>query len=238
MNRMPAGLKALIALAAFAVVVYLGIRYRVFAANLGIWLAAICTLAIYSILYRENVVFRFFEHIFIGLATGYGFYTIITQVLQPKWWVPVAREGKWYWVFALLFSTMFYTVYSKRFSWMNRLAAGSFMGLSAGLGIVGFTTVLGPQMAASFKPLWTSASPYIAVNNILFFITLITVMSYFFFSFEQRHPVVKGSARLGRWLLMVALGAIFGNTVMGRMSLLIDRLQFLLLQWLQVFGRH
>jgi len=227
-----------VSLAAFAVVAYAGVQSGIFAKDLGIWIAAICTLAMYSILYRENVVFRLFEHIFIGLATGYGIYVVITQVLWPKWWTPLVEQGKWYWVFALLMGTMFYTVYSKRLSWMNRLAVGIFMGMSAGLGVVGFITELVPQLSYSFKPLWTSTRPYIEVNNVVFFVTLIAVMSYFFFSFEQRNPVVKGSARLGRWLLMVAFGAIFGNTVMGRMSLLIDRLEFLLRQWLQVFGRQ
>jgi hypothetical protein len=230
-------LRLLIWLGVFAAVAYLGIHHHVFAGTLAVWLSAVATLAIYSILYRENVVFRFFEHVFVGLATGYGSYIVIIQVLGPKWWDPLFVEHKWYWVFALLMGTMFYTVYSKRFSWMNRLAVGIFIGLASGNAIVGFVTELAPQLQHSFKPLWSAAAPYVEVNNILFFVTIVTVMSYFFFSFEQRHPVVKGSARLGRWLLMVAFGAIFGNTVMGRMSLLIDRLQFLLLQWLQVFGK-
>jgi len=229
--------RLLIWLGAFAAVAYLGIRYHVFAADLGIWLSAVATLAIYSILYRENVVFRFFEHVFIGLATGYTSYIVIVQVLGPKWWNPLFVEHRWYWIFALLMGAMFYTVYSKRWSWMNRLAVGIFIGLAAGYGIVGFVTELAPQLKASFKPLWSTAAPYLEANNLLFFITIITVMSYFFFSFEQRHPVIKGSARMGRWLLMVAFGAIFGNTVMGRMSLLIDRLEFLLHQWLRVFGK-
>lgn len=229
-------LRAVIWLCVLAAVAYFGIRGRVFAADLGVWLAAICTFAIYSILYRENVVFRFFEHIFIGLATGYTSYIIITQVLIPKWWNPLVLEHRWYWILAFLMGAMFYTVYSKRWSWMNRLAVGMFMGLAVGNALVAFVTELAPQLKYSFKPLWTAAAPYIQINNVLFFVTIITVMSYFFFSFEQRHPVVHGSARLGRWLLMVAFGAIFGNTVMGRMSLLIDRLQFLLHQWLRVFG--
>jgi hypothetical protein len=54
---------------------------------------------------------------------------------------------------------------------------------------------------------------------------------YFFFSFEHKHTVVRGSARMGRWLLMICFGVIFGNTVMGRMSLFIDRLMFLLNDW-------
>ena len=199
----------------------------------GPWLAAVCTLAIYSILYRENTVFRLFEHIFIGLATGYGGYVVVTQMIGPKWWVPMS-QGAWYWIFAPLTASLFYFVYSRRLVWMNRLVIGAFMGLGAGLGVVGFVTELMPQLTSSFKPILRTHPPYIHVNNLIFVITLITVMSYFFFSLSHRHRAVAGSARLGRWLLMVAFGAIFGNTVMGRMSLFIDRAAFLLFDVLRI----
>ena len=55
-------------------------------------------------------------------------------------------------------------------------------------------------------------------------------MIYFFFSVEHRHPLIREPARLGRWLLMLTFGIVFGNTVMGRFSLFISRLDFLLLQ--------
>jgi hypothetical protein len=199
----------------------------------GPWLAAACTLAIYSILYRENVVFRLFEHIFIGLATGYGAYVVITQVIGPKWWVPMS-QGNWYWVFAPLTASLFYFVYSRRLVWMNRLVIGGFMGLGAGLGIVGFVTELMPQLSSSFKPILLSGAPYLHFNNLIFALTLVTVMSYFFFSVSHRHRGVAASARVGRWMLMVAFGAIFGNTVMGRMSLFIDRAAFLLFDFLRI----
>jgi hypothetical protein len=38
----------------------------------------------------------------------------------------------------------------------------------------------------------------------------------------------------GRWLLMIAFGAIFGSTIMTREALLIDRIYFLLHNWLQL----
>jgi hypothetical protein len=41
--------------------------------------------------------------------------------------------------------------------------------------------------------------------------------------------------RLGRVMLMVCLGAMFGNTVMTRMAYLIERLQFLYEDWLASF---
>ena len=39
---------------------------------------------------------------------------------------------------------------------------------------------------------------------------------------------------MGRWLLMIAFGAIFGSTVMARMALLTYRVWFLLYDWLHV----
>jgi hypothetical protein len=201
-----------------------------------VWLGAISTLAIYSILYRENPVFRFFEHIFVGVATGYGVQYVITTVLVPMWWEPMARQGAWSWIFAPLAASLFYFVYSRRLVWMSRLIIGVFMGLAAGNGLVGFVTLVGPQVAASLKPVVIGGKEGVRpdVNNILFFVTLVTVMSYFYFSISHAGRAIGASARLGRWLLMVAFGSIFGLTVMGRMSLLIDRLSFLLFDWLHI----
>lgn len=53
------------------------------------WCGAISTFAIYSVLYAENRFYRLFEHIFIGLAAGYGVYITWAQVLGPKWWAPM-----------------------------------------------------------------------------------------------------------------------------------------------------
>jgi hypothetical protein len=203
--------------------------------SLVIWVGAICTLAIYSILYRENPVFRFFEHVFIGLATGYGVQVVITDLLVPKWGVPLFVERKWYWIFAMLIGLMFYFVYSRKYTWIARWAMGLFIGLSAGLSIPGFVTEYFPQIRSSIKPILAYSGGHISginINNVLIVFTLLAVMSYFFFSIEHKRPVLAGSAKTGRWLLMIAFGAIFGNTVMGRVSLLIDRIQFLLGQWL------
>ena len=41
-------------------------------ATLEIWVAVFLTLAIYSILYRENPWFRLAESIYLGVAVGYG----------------------------------------------------------------------------------------------------------------------------------------------------------------------
>src|SRR5262245_47729894 len=65
-----------------------------------IWLGALATLALYTVLYRENRVYRTAEHLFVGLAAGYGAYLVWSQVLYPKWWVPMVQEGRWPWALA------------------------------------------------------------------------------------------------------------------------------------------
>ncbi|NIN06096.1 MAG: hypothetical protein GTN69_07415 [Armatimonadetes bacterium] len=199
-----------------------------------IWIGAICTLAIYSILYRENPFFRLFEHIFVGLATGYWVQLIIVQIIVPQWGKPLFVEGKWYWTFAMLIGCMFYFIYSKRYVWIARWAMGLFIGFSAGLGIVAFVAEYIPQIVASFRPIVEWSNGDFHFDSLLVFITLIVVMSYFFFSIEHKNRALSYSAKTGRWLLMIAFGAIFGNTVMARVSLFIDRVQFLLFDWLKL----
>jgi len=72
-----------------------------------------------------------------------------------------------------------------------------------------------------------------AINNIIYLVTLLSVLSYFLFSFKQEGKFISGFTKLGRWLIMVGFGAIFGSTVMTRFALLIDRLQFVLVEFLR-----
>jgi hypothetical protein len=202
--------------------------------TLTVWLGAVCTLAIFSILYRENAFYRLFEHIFIGLAAGQGIFITISEVLYPRWWHRMINEGHWYWIFAFVAGAMFYFVYSKRHVWISRIIFGAFMGFGAGLAFKDFVNQYVPQMVASFKPLRGSGLSFWDIaNNLVFLIVFLTAMSYFFFSIEHKYKSVRAMSGAGRWLLMFAFGAIFGATVGARMSLLIGRIDFLKTDWLQ-----
>ena len=62
-------------------------------------------------------------------------------------------------------------------------------------------------------------------------VCVLSCLVYFFFSIEHKGVVGK-TARLGIWFLMITFGAGFGYTVMGRIALLSERLQFLFDDWL------
>jgi len=209
-----------------------------------IWLGALATLALYSVLYRENPIYRFAEHVFLGLATGYGLYMTWKTILYPMWYKELTL-GHWAWMLALVAGGMYYTIYVKRFAWMSRLVMTTMMGLAAGLAFRKFFGTYLPQIGSSFKPLVVvqhgaggaidaPGSLFASFTNILFLVCLASVMTYFFFSFEQKSPVVRKTAGMGRWLMMIAFGAMFGSTVMARLSLFIGRLTFLFGDWIHL----
>lgn len=204
-------------------------------------LGVLTTLGIYSILYKENKVFRFFEHLYLGLAGGYAIAANWNDVLKPNWWEPMMTDSaKNWWMASLLpAGALFYFIYSKKHGWMARLIFGLFIGLAAGTTFQGFAGDYWPKLqTAATKTIWVDAAKVkadypigayaTALNNLLFLAILAAVMVYFFFSFEQKKPAVKGISRFGRYAMMIAFGAMFGNTIMARMALLIGRIYFLI----------
>lgn len=200
-----------------------------------IWLAAIVTLGIYSYLINDNKVYRLLLNVMIGLGVGYNFIIMWKQVLGPLWWEPMTQgfaalfngfapgSGKALWVLVGLLGTLWYFQFSRKYLWLSRIVIG--MTLGAGAGVVFKQQLLMnmPQIADSFRPLIAR-----------FVGTIVCVMVYFFFSFEHKWAPVRHTARMGRWLLMLSFGAFFGNTVMTRMAVFLERLQFLLRDWLHL----
>lgn len=200
--------------------------------SITIWLAALSTFAVYSVLYAENKFYRFFEHVFIGLASGYGVYTTWSQVLGPKWWDPMVGEGQWYWAFAAVAGSMFYFMYSAKHVWISRIIFGFFMGVAAGGMFREFYEIYFPQIGSSMKPLaGKGMTGWDSLGAVVFYVILFSAMTYFFFSFEHKSKIITNTAKAGRWFLMIGFGAIFGATVMGRMTLLIGRFNYLLNTW-------
>lgn len=78
---------------------------------------------------------------------------------------------------------------------------------------------------------WGTVASWVGVVGVL------SVLSYFFFSIEHKGAVggfVGKSARLGIWFLMITFGGAFGLTVMGRITLLAQRFEFLFKDWLGI----
>jgi len=113
---------------------------------------ALGTLAVLSLVFKENRFYRLFEHIFLGLALGYDLEFTWTTVLRPQWWDPMTQDGQWAWIMVLPVGLMFYGVYTQRFAWMSRLIFGVFFGLAAGTVFQDYSGRVVPQVTRSFAP--------------------------------------------------------------------------------------
>lgn len=213
--------------------------------------AGVSTLAIFSFLIKENRFYRFFEHFYIGIAAGLGLVVPIKNYLWPQVLVPLfgldivrypdgtlSHEYSYFnllYIPPMLFGLLFYFVYSRRNSWLSKLVIGFLLGMSGGIAFKGFFNEVTPQLVGSFKPLIVFSENHIdwmtSFSNTVFVVTLLSVMYYFFFSFKRSAQAGQKINATGRWLMMVCFGAFFGSTVMARMALLVERLQFLLGDW-------
>jgi len=216
-----------------------------------ILIGGIASLGIYSFFLGENYFYRFFEHLFIGIAAGLLPLLTIKEFLWPNIVTPMIGASittfpdgtlsEPYSFAALLylvplgFGLLYYTLYIPKISWLAKLVIGFSLGYTAGLSFKGFFAEMMPQFASSFKPLIVVKEGVLqigsSINNIVFIFTLFSVMYYFFFSIKGKRPVFERVSKAGRLLMMVCFGAFFGSTIMARMALLVERIQFLLDPW-------
>lgn len=213
----------------------------------------ICTLAVFSFLYKENRFYRFFEHFYIGIATAYGIIFLVKDFFWPEVLRPllgyemvVFPDGtslkpydrrQLLLIIPMVFGSLYYCILSRRWSWVAQLVIGFSFGVSAGLTFKGLFIELFPQIFDSFRPLvaFTKEGGFDlgkTLSNLVFIGTLLSAMTYFFFSFKRRPGgMVEKTSAIGRWMLMGCFGAFFGSTIMARMALLVERLEFLINDW-------
>lgn len=214
---------------------------------ISVWVGAFITLCCFSFLIKDNPFYRFAEHLFVGVSAGYYFSMIsFHQVLKPNLLAKVfptmfasgaaaANPADYSLIIPGILGILMMFRLSANHSWISRFTVSFVMGVSTGLAIVYSTQqFLIPQVAKAIRPLAVAGDYMTSFSNLVLVIGSVACLFYFFFSTEHRGPVYGNLARVGIWYLMVSFGAAFGATVMGRISLLIGRFQFLLSDWLGI----
>jgi hypothetical protein len=201
--------------------------------GIAVWIAALLTLACLTFLYKDNPFFRFAESLFAGVSLGYYIGITLNQTLVPNLFVPLTHDfGKnWDLLVPGLLGFMLYIRYVPKIAWVSRCALAIYVTYYIG---VEFTRKVHgevlPQLARLIVP-FNHFDSHTVFYSLVFVAGVLSVLLYFFFSKEQ-NAVTKRIARLGIWFLMISFGAAFGFTVMGRIALLIGRLNFLILDWI------
>ncbi len=210
---------------------------------IGIWIGAGLTLCIYSFLYKDNPFYKFAEHVYVGVSTGYVICTQFFNALKPLVFDPLRTDfsNSYIVLIPTLLGLLLYTRFFKKIAWVSRYTLAFIIG--AGGGIYAPNSVqaylirhTGSTITNLFNPgaerfFSFTGQSFLNIEGIIIFIVVVSIMVYFFFS-VPRKGIIKPTAKLGIIFLMVYFGGAFGYTVMGRVSLAIGRIQFLLLEWL------
>jgi hypothetical protein len=194
-------------------------------ALIGVWTAAFLTLMVLSFLYKENPFYRLTEYVFVGLSSGYTFAAVlrlfVNQALSPIF------AGHIDFVVPLIIGLLFYAQFTKKYSILYRVPLS--LAIGYGLGITIWSVLQAyfiRQVSATMLPLYTG-DILTTINNIVIVVGTILSISYFILHREQKGVYGKFT-KAGKYFVLATLGAVFGTTVLGRMALIIQRIQFLL----------
>jgi hypothetical protein len=218
---------------------------------LGGLLICLLTLAIFSFLYRDNPVYKFAEHLFIGVGTAWftmQFYESGVKGALIDYYAecgaklsaaapgvapemvrlggfpvsPVLAMGLR--SVAVLLALMLLARLVRRDAWISRWPLALMVGIYAALKMTGETQArLVQQIKETMVPLWTPESSAVDVaGNLVFVLGLLCILAHFIFTW-RRGRALAGLSRVGVIMLMLAFGSRFGFAVLGRIALLIER---------------
>jgi hypothetical protein len=229
-----------------------------FATFLWTTFAAFVTLATFSFLYKDNPFYKIAEHLVVGVAAGYFVIILWHNGLVPNlfqrladgnWYLFWLDSSMWWYVVPAVLGALMWTRFSKKYSWVSRWPMGLYIGISTGLAIpLEMSNRVSKQLYATmvidlagndhaagwWDYFWGGSLLNInsGLSQVLIFVGAVAALIYFFFS--KAHTGAFGKmATFGIWILMIGFGASFGFTVMARISLFINRLQFIDQEWIQ-----
>jgi len=206
--------------------------------TIGLWLAAIFTIGIYSFLYKENPLYRFAEHLVIGVSLGYFIVINWMRVIQPRLIEPIANGEPNSWVLIIpgILGLLYITRFFPKIAWLSRYPMAFLMGASMGMTFpLAMKASVLRQLEATLIPIYEAGMSWeIVLGNVVLVLGTLAALIYFFFSKPHKGPFFGTGSKIGIWVIMIGFGATFGFTVMGRISLLIGRIQFLLGDWLHI----
>jgi hypothetical protein len=211
----------------------------------AVWVAAILTLMVYSYLFADNPLYRIAEHLFVGSSVGYAAVITVHTILRPRLFEPLQRDltSNWPYLIPLLLGLLLLTKAHGSLAWLGNTSLGFLFGVGAALAIGG--ALLGsllPQIQASWVPVSpvTAGGSRAAVDNLFLAVGTIGTLAYFYFTMGvskgPSRAFIRVWAAVGKWVMLITFGAIFGNRIMAYISLLIERVHFLLGDWLGLIG--
>jgi len=202
----------------------------------GIWISAILTIAITTLAWKDQPVSKFAERIYVGVVTA-NFLVMAWRNIST---IGISKivTGSTIFILAIVLGLMTYARYSQKYFWLYRYPIALVIGIGVGVsmrGMVGAEFI--DQIKDSLFILAVPGDIMSSFTNIIFFLILLTSMTYFIFTIKAtRSPIIMKISLIGRYAMMGAFGYSFANTIATRIEQYAGRISFLLLEWLRIQG--
>jgi hypothetical protein len=205
-------------------------------AILGVWVALALMLAIYSYpLWKENPVYRFAEHIFVATALAIGIVVNLTSLRNTA--ITPLLGGNYLMIIPIILGALMYFLLIPKQRWLSRYPIAVLVGSSLGLGLASnplpsivnqiISTVSPPTAGTAIWAMFPGSPKGDWFSFAFVAVGCFASTMYFLLTYEHTGPV-KPVTIAGRYFIMLALGAYFGNTVLFRFSMLAERGQYIL----------
>ncbi len=220
---------------------------------LGVWLAALLTILVFSYLIHDSFLFRIASGLLVGAAVGFISAVALSQALVPLFarlldgilglpetWLELLLNALPVVLGASLLIRLTPTFRASTFS---NIGLAYLFGIGAALTIGGaLAGNLVPQLAATMTiPLLPQDSLLEWANGLVILIGVIGAFLAFRFiqpgnrSWQRAYNILtRGWGTIGRGFIMVAFGAILASLILARVSALVGQLYFLLHDWLPI----
>jgi hypothetical protein len=200
------------------------------------WLAALFTIWIYSIAFRDNDFFKFAEYTFLGAAAGHSLVYGVDNI--RRYGLDNLLGGAYLYIIAFLLGVILYARYHPKYFWLSRYPLSVMVGIGIGLSMRAVVTAeFIAQIKATASMSLFEGDLYTLISNWIFIILVLTTLYFFIFTIPEAHEGGLGIIpQIARYGMMAAFSYSFANTVLSRYNMIFGRLDFLYNSWLPLPG--
>jgi len=176
------------------------------------YLLAIFVLAsMFSMLWKDNPFYRFIQYGALAQAMTMSVFTSWAQIYKVAI-VPLLKGDLLMIVPLALGVLIFFNRFGVKRNWLARYPLALGIGIGTALSLAGAipTQILGQMKLIIGRAVFNADF----VSNLVFILTALSALTYFFFYFLHNTAPGRGVSRIGRYTIMIWVGASFGTMLM------------------------
>lgn len=219
--------------------------------SVGTFVSALLTFMVFTYIFGDNLFWRIAQHVLIGVVAAYSVVVAVHTVIIGKLLLPLApslfgrgEPPDWGLLAPLALGLLLWTKARPGRAWIGNVAVAFLLGVGAALALSGaLLGTLMPQLDRAtlsiFEGVRLDMSPAeqfsgLISNGVMLVGTLGVLLSFHYVrggrgpAARMRDAVLLTWGSLGRVFIWITFGALFAGLTLSRVTLFVERVQFLL----------